>query len=144
MGEVNYKRYTIAIALVIVFLLLYVIVWAIKTFGTNSPTSIPYPPYTTPCPDYWENQGNGMCKPMTMLNSQGDSAQNGLATCNNSTYDTSSTESAYSLATAQFIMPTKATNLNGLTNANKCRWAKKCKVHWDGISDRDCSELTDD
>lgn len=133
MGIINLERYTIAIVLLVLFLLVFTIVWGIKTFGKSSPKTIPYPPYYTPCPDYWDNLGNGMCKPIRMSDSQGNPTQNGNANCD----PTPGVAGGESLK----ISGQKPVNIGGHSNKNKCIWAKQCKVYWDGISDKDCSEL---
>ena len=141
MAIIDRSKYTPAIVLFVLFLLFYAIVWAIKTFGQDKPDVIPYPPYVTDCPDYWQSQADGKCKPMPMVNSAGDAAQNGLATCSNTIYDTASNESSLAIAKDQEIHPTLSTDLRALSPSSRCKWAKKCKVHWDGLSDKNCADL---
>ena len=125
------KLYKPAIVIVVVFLVIYAVIWIVQFTQTGGDSKIRYPPYTSPCPDYWQNLGNNSCQPIAMQNSQGQPAQNGMKVCTSS----DKTYSDEPLAEPQEIHPDRPTEFSGLTNVDKCRWAKKCNVYWEGISD---------
>jgi hypothetical protein len=158
MAQIDPNEYTIAVVIVTVFICVSVIVWAIRAYGNPKPDSIAYPPYTSPCPDFWVSTGTNAdgthkCKPLqaTSTDSQGPNNTlanigiNGLPTC-----DTNNNNSAaqYNLAlTDELSYDTTPNAANptadfaGMNDSIKCKWANKCGVYWEGISGYACEEL---
>ena len=135
MGAIDYNRYTAVLIILVVFVIIYFTVRAIAYFGQENLETKRYPPWLSPCPDYWSYVGGTVCKkpPATELNQ-------GLAKCNatvrsadysydfnnNTIYDTTS-----GAATVDFA---------GMSLKQKCAWGKACEVYWQGITDHPCTD----
>ena len=78
-----------------------------------------WPENIAECPDYWVNEGNGNCRNIQNIGkcpkkSDGSRENQGVVNFNTATY-------------------------KGEQGAvNKCRWAKKCHVSWEGV-DGNCA-----
>jgi hypothetical protein len=136
MSQIQISKYSPAIIIVAIFLLIFITVWAIRIFGQSDNNIRRFPPYLSPCPDYWTNLGNGKCKREPNLN-------NGRAKCDNISGNNDPT-SNYSLTTSgddrdSYGPGTENVNLSNKSLVEKCKWAKKCNIYWEGISDRPCT-----
>ena len=157
MAEIDPGKYTIAIVIVMIFVCLSVILWAIRIYGNASSGDIAYPPYTSPCPDFWvstavNGDGTHVCRPLKTPNADAggpnssDVDINGLPRCDASLHNSASPHSNVTLGTT-LSYDTGASQHNptvdftGTQNSDKCKWASKCGVHWEGISDYACEEL---
>jgi len=161
MATITPSNYIIAIVIVLVFLLVGIIIWAIQGLTTwNTSKKIRYPPWVSPCPDYWVSVGNGKCKqlsqmpntnkdgangPLSSNNNSGTSAteRNGLSLCTGSNHVTTSPYTAQAISTANEIHEDTPTNFSNMSMQQKCKWASKCGVYWEGISVTDCNRLND-
>lgn len=83
---------------------------------------IPYPPWVSPCPDYWSNIGNNKCQ---------KAASNGKASC--TTIPNVSSTLRYPDAKGNQMV-----DFTSISNADKCKWSNACGVYWEGISDKPC------
>ncbi len=78
----------------------------------GSSRSINYPPGVSVCPDYWKTNKDGSCS----NSNSGSITLGSLASgCKNKNF-----------SGAEFFGPTGV--------VNKCKWAKDCKIEWDGIT----------
>ena len=156
MAKIDTKKYTLAVSIIAIFICVSIIVWAIRKYGKAKPKTIQYPPYVSPCPDFWESvgvnpDGSHKCRPSNKDSAKniGPTAQsaknnmNGLPTCNTTNY---SSNSAYNLALTGHleydVLDQPKVNFVGLSDSTKCKWADKCGVYWEGISGKPCEELT--
>ena len=154
MATIDIKKFTLAVSIIAIFVSISIIIWAIRKYGKASPKTLQYPPYISPCPDFWESVGvnpdnTHTCRPSnkdTTTAADGPTAENssmnGLQTCN---IDNINSNSAYS----EFVLPqdlqyspsTTSVNFTAQSDAVKCKWADKCGVYWEGISGRACTEM---
>ena len=158
--SIKIENYTIAIVIVLVFLLTGIIIWAVRGMSTwNTSATIKYPPWISPCPDYWVSVGNGKCKQLSQMpntnkngingpqanNNQSSSStteRNGLSLCTSSKHVTTSPHTSQTISTAQEIHENAPTDFSNMTLQNKCKWASKCGVYWEGVSTTNCSNLS--
>ena len=158
MAEIDPNKYIIAIIIVTIFICVSVIIWAIRKFGNNAATKhTAYPPYTSPCPDFWVSvgtnpDGSHKCKPIAVASNKdtggpGGAATgiNGLPACD-SAHHTNSQYKNLSLTTnlsynTSANSPNPNVNFTGMSESTKCKWANKCGVYWEGISSQACEEL---
>ena len=123
MAEIDENKYTIAIVIVTIFICASIITWVIRMYKEKEDedkNTIPFPPYKSPCPDFWESKGvnadgTHQCKPLIAVNKDtagpgGKTAgMNGVSECDgstntavvydmdaNKTYDSDSTSGANS------------------------------------------------
>ena len=57
MADIDIKKYQLALIITAVVVIVYLCVLAIQYFG-NSKAKTRFPPYLSPCPDYWTMEGN--------------------------------------------------------------------------------------
>lgn len=122
------KKYyvsTILVGIVVFVYFLYIV--NVGLSWTNTSTSIPFPPWVSSCPDYWSNVGSTKCK---------QSQPNGKQTCTFSTSD-GKTSLGYDVTSDT----TSSVDFKDVSAKDKCNWAQKCGVYWEGISDQICSNL---
>lgn len=100
----NFQKYTIVIATIILVLLLALVGFLIWRAKNN----VTWPPIVAECPDYFEVTGPGMCNNVRSL-----------GTCHG---EINFTDAAFQ-------------GEAGLKNKKK--WANKCGVVWDGITNND-------
>lgn len=91
--------------LIVAAVMLVIALIALGTLMRSATESVQWPPQTESCPDYWEEMGPGKCQSIHNQN-VGQSSGNINIT-------------AKGLATPQ----------------QRCAWAMKNKVAWDGITD---------
>ena len=109
----NFNRTVLVVATILLILGLIIIGFFIVTSIQDSE----YPPVISDCPDYWDVTYNGNDK----VECRSNSINSGITT------DSSCNNYPVSLFTA-----------SGSTDADiiceKNKWAKKCNIHWDGIT----------
>jgi hypothetical protein len=142
MGNININNYFIAIIIILLFLFVSVVIWVIRQVSNTSNKKIRFPPWTSPCPDYWTSV-NGKCKQQLNPNTSTDAPppglvstgteRNGLPVCNSSHMVNTSPYSKVDFAVKHHISDSP-TDFSGMPNDAKCKWASKCGVHWEGIS----------
>ena len=91
--------------LIIAAVMLVISLIVLGTLIRNANENVEWPPQSSSCPDYWTNVGNGVCQSV-------DKQNTGISS---GTINTTSR----GLATPQ----------------QRCDWAMKNKVMWDGITD---------
>jgi hypothetical protein len=110
--ETSFQK--IVLIMAILFLTLFLVLIGLTL--SSSTNTINWPPVVGNCPDYWVDlSGNGS----QCLNSQG------LGTCR-AYIPTKNKQNTMNFSKAPFI------GTNG--NCAKYRWAKKCKLSWDGLT----------
>jgi hypothetical protein len=110
--ETSFQKIVLIIA--ILFLTLFLVLIGLTL--SSSTSSINWPPVVGNCPDYWVDlSGNGS----QCLNSQS------LGTCT-AYKPTKNNQNTMNFNRPPFI------GTNG--NCAKYRWAKKCKLSWDGLT----------
>ena len=131
MADIDPKRYQLALILTSVVVVIYLCVLAIKYFG-NSKVKIRYPPWLSPCPDYWASDEGGCCRRTEDANGEGNG-------------DVEQSRSSQGIAGnygAKTPSGTSSACLNTPTSPmsyiNKCKWARESNIHWQGISDVPC------
>ena len=140
MVEIVVSKYTPAIVLFVIFLFVYFTVWAIRFFGHDESHVRRFPPWLSPCPDYWTHQngrcfrttdaanGRDKCGPLRdNYNSQVGAPPNGHQMAYTSVSDPSTNESS-------------GVDLSKFSWPDKCKWAKSCDIYWEGVSDKDCGD----
>lgn len=113
MAKIDFKRYQLALIITAVVVIIYLCILAIQYFGSKK-TQVRYPPWLSPCPDYWTHDGSGNCTQIHDVNGEHNGAKKSEAD--------------------------KSANLGNMTLQQKCRWAKESanSVYWQGISDVPC------
>ena len=155
MAQIVSEKYTVSLIIVVIFIVVALIVWAVQTFGSTAPP-ITFPPYISPCPDFWQSvginpDGTHICRPSNHDNSEktsgptsasASSNMNGLPICDE---DNSVATSPYNLQMTGSLSYDKEAGIDAdfLTQgpAEKCKWASKCGVFWEGLSGKPCAEL---
>ena len=120
MAKIVPERYQIAIVLVGIAVVIYLTILAIKYFGSPE-IKVRFPPWLSPCPDYWTNTGNGLCCRTVDANGEG----NGNETATSSLLGD---DGKYSKENA-------CAQVGNTSYIKKCEWAKENQIHWSGISD---------
>lgn len=96
-----------------------------STLLSNSDSSkIRFPPWISNCPDYWKQNEDGTCS---------RAFNNGLDECDASGLFRNGKGSYSQKKGTSLSVP-----LNSFSFVEKCKWCSKCKVHWEGISDKPC------
>jgi hypothetical protein len=75
MENIEFSRYTIALIIITVFILLFLTIVAIRLFSAPRTTVRRFPPWLSECPDFWVKEGN-KCVPDPQN-------ANGRQVCNN-------------------------------------------------------------
>lgn len=121
----KYKITAVLVGIVLFIYILYLIntVYAISDMKSTTQ----YPPWISPCPDYWSNKGNNKC-----VRTQ----NNGMLSCANQAGVNTALNYDFSTQSAN---PVDFTNFS---LKDKCNWANACKVYWEGINDNPCSSLS--
>ena len=94
-------------------------------FISNSLKNENFPPVETECPDYWDVMSNGKCKDIQKINSgyAGDCRPADSILTPSTTFEiTSSNFTRYGYTADDALI------------CRKQKWANKCNVHWDGIT----------
>jgi hypothetical protein len=137
MATIVTSKYTPAIVLFVVFLFVYVTVWAIRYFGHDTPYVRRFPPWLSPCPDYWTHY-DGKCYRMTTVD-------NGRVTCgpaknqyNSDAGPPPAKLQSYTATDNPTRADAKGLDMNAATWEEKCKWTKSCDVYWEGVSNQDC------
>ena len=125
MATIDPKRYQLAMILTAVAVVIYLCILAIKYFG-NKKATIRYPPWLSPCPDYWASEGN-CCRRTEDANGEGNG---------NTTNTTSDLPGGTYGATVDGKGPKVC--LGAMSYADKCKWANDSNIYWQGISDVAC------
>ena len=138
MAELVTSKYTPAIVLFVVFLFVYVTVWAIRSFGHDTGYVRRFPPWLSPCLDYWTHY-RGRCYRMA-------DAPNGRAQCGpeRGKYNPDGGAPPTGMDYAETTDPTSASakglDLASMPWKKKCKWTKSCDIYWEGVSNQDCSD----
>ena len=140
MAKIVLGKYTPAIVLCIVFLFVYLTIWAIRYFGHNTGYIRRFPPWLSPCPDYWTHS-KGRCY-------RTKDAANGREKCGAQTGQHNpvhgappkSSQMAYSAVEAPYKDYSAGVELSKFTWEDKCKWSQSCDVYWEGVSDQDCAD----
>ena len=141
MATIVLGKYTPAIVLFVVFLFVYLTVWAIRYFGHDAPYVRRFPPWLSPCPDYWTHF-EGRCY-------RTKDAANGRAKCGSKqgeyNPETGPPPKGEKMSYASVDDPASASpdagiDMNQFTWGEKCKWTKSCDVFWEGVSDQDCGD----
>lgn len=125
------KKYYMTFILVTIFVLIYILNFinsAISMF--NSGENVPFPPWISPCPDYWSNvstNGKVLCS-RTQPNGPISYQPKGNVS-ETLGYDFS-------------IKNPNPVDFSSSTLKEKCEWSKDSGVYWEGISDKVCSSFT--
>ena len=137
MAQIQLSQYTPAIIVVVLFLLVFITVWAIRIFGQSDNNIKRFPPYLSPCPDYWTNKGGGICKREPTLN-------NGREKCGSQFHDKNNTFSFTTGDNGNSYTDSNDShaNLSNMSLVDKCKWSKACNIYWEGISDRPCTNTS--
>lgn len=134
-------KYMPAIVLFVVFLFVYVTIWAIRYFGHDTPYVRRFPPWLSPCPDYWTHF-EGRCY-RTM------DAANGRETCGSQPGKFNpdagpppqGSKMSYSaVKDMSQATPSSGIKMSDFSWGDKCKWTKSCDIFWEGVSDQDCSD----
>ena len=128
MGSINPEKYVLTIVLVVLFLLIFITIWAIRTFGQSEVAVKRFPPWLAPCPDYWVHTTDGRCQRLF-------DQKNGPDKCDRAT--AGSVKLSYDVSTPDAT--NHSVDFQGKSLVDKCRWANKCKVFWEGVSNRPCT-----
>ena len=106
----NYSKYVkIGVAVIVVIFIILVIYKLYNRSVEESEQT--WPEEISNCPDYWTDLGNGKCKNVHNLGTCTNGKVQPTITFNKSYYD------------------------GDKGKMNRCRWAKKCNVSWEGIDD---------
>lgn len=134
-------KYTPAIVLFVVFLFVYITIWAIRYFGHDTPYVRRFPPWLSPCPDYWTHF-EGRCY-RTM------DAANGREKCGNKPGEFNPEAGPPPQGQKMFYSAVKdmspentssGVDLSDVSWKDKCKWTKACDIFWEGVSDQDCGD----
>ena len=131
MARIIPGRYTIAIVLFVIIVFVVLTIAAIRVFGHTQPSLQRFPPWISECPPYWTNEGNSTC-------SYNPNQPNGKPSCTaaDELSDTSTVVKRLRYANSSPV------DFSPATLSDRCKWAKKCGVYWEGISDQSCSDQT--
>ena len=135
MAQIQISKYSPAIIIVSIFLVIFITVWAIRIFGQSDNNIRRFPPYLSPCPDYWTNLGGGKCRREPHLNNGRDKCGNTAGHDPNHTFSFTTGENGNSYTNSN----QSSADLSNMTLVDKCKWAKACNIYWEGISDRPCT-----
>jgi hypothetical protein len=123
------KKYPISvgmIAIVAVVLIGIVIMGLVSYFSSTSDKK--FPPWISICPDYW-TKDQGVCK-RSMLPANANGNQKSDDEYNNTDLDYGTTDDGQIRGAA----------LQKFSWVEKCNWAKKNNIFWEGVSDVACVE----
>lgn len=124
------KRYYITAIMVSIFLLVYILHFISTAYSIANPNEdAPFPPWISPCPDYWSNVSTGgktLC-----LQSQNNGPSSYVPTGN------VSTNLAYDFTNSG----QQPLDFSDVSLQQKCEWSKDSGVFWEGISDKACSSF---
>lgn len=134
MANIDFSRFTAVYIIVAVYAIIFLTVRAIAYFSQDSVTVKRFPPWLSPCPDYWTYDGNNKCiKPPNSTLSQG------LPKCN-AVHHSPDYKFSFSGKNAYNTTEGEATvDFSNMDFPQKCNWSKACEVYWQGISDRPCT-----
>lgn len=138
MGLIDYNRYTAVLVIVVIVVIIYLTVMAIAYFGQETVTTQRFPPWLSPCPDYWTYAGGTMCKkpPASELNQ-------GLPKCNSVLHSPDHEYPGFNNDTKYDSTSGSATvDFRNMSYKQKCAWGKACEVYWQGITDRPCTDAS--
>jgi len=119
-----WQRYKIVCIIVSVFvalmILYYIYAWYVSSKNANK--TVKFPPWVSPCPDYWTATKGNQCT---------RTKPNGPASC--TTLRNLPPSMKYPNAQGS---PT--VDFTNVSDVDKCHWANQCNVYWEGISDKPC------
>lgn len=126
MAQIIAERYQIALVIIAIVVVIYLMILALKYFGSTK-IKIRFPPWISPCPDYWTNKGDGLCCRTVDDNGEG----NGNETAESSKMGTD----------GQYSKQNACAKVEGARTSyvQKCEWARENNIHWSGISDVPCN-----
>ena len=127
MARIIPSRYTTAIVIFIVIVFIVLTIASIRMFGQSPIPLQRFPPWISECPPYWTNEGNGQC-------SYNTNQPNGKPACTHNDLKHTSTSVQGMAYENGSPVDFSSAGLN-----ERCTWAKKCQVYWDGISDQNCN-----
>jgi hypothetical protein len=119
--EIEKFKFTFYVVGIVSF---FYILGMIYSFYSTKKDVINYPPWVSPCPDYWANTGNGKCEKV---------ASNGNNICKN-------INGVSPMLQYPDISGKSEVDFTKVSNVDKCKWANACNVYWEGISDKPCVE----
>ena len=114
-------QYTFVVVGLVLF---FYVLGMVYQFYTSTTAIVPYPPWVSPCPDYWSNVGGNKCQ-------KTPAAVNGLSSCTQIPNVSPSLQ--YPNAAGESTV-----DFTNVSNLDKCNWANSCNVYWEGISDKPC------
>jgi len=121
------KKYNITSIIVGTVLFIYILYLINASFGiSDMKSNTQFPPWVSPCPDYWSNVGGNKCV-RTMSN--GNISCPAPAGPSSLRYDFSSGTN-------------NPVDMTGVSMRDKCNWANSCKIYWEGVTDKPCSAYT--
>lgn len=130
MARIIPGRYTIAIIIFVIIIFIVLTIAAIRHFGHTQPTLQRFPPWISECPPYWTNEGNQKC-------SYNPDQPNGKPACTSSELS----KTGPTIRKLSYT-PGSVVDFAPAAMSDRCIWAKKCNVYWEGISDQSCSDKT--
>lgn len=131
MANIELSRYTVALVIISVFVLLYLTIVAIRMFAAPRTTMRRFPPWLSECPDFWVKDGD-KCKPEP-------NNPNGRAVCSNHPNNHNEHVSWLVPSNLDYAQD-EGVSFSNHSLRDRCKWAQACDVHWEGISDQSCTD----
>jgi len=134
MENIDLSRYTIALVIISVVILLFLTVMAIRMFSAPRTTMRRFPPWLSECPDFWVKEGD-KCVP-------DPHNANGRPVCNNDPGN-SNEQVNWNVPQGLNYSEGEGVDFSKAPLNDRCKWAQACDVHWEGISDQSCTNNDD-
>jgi len=126
------KRYYMTMIMVSIFLLIYILNFINTAYNiTTVDKKATFPPWISPCPDYWSNVSTDSKTICHRLKGNNNGPE---------TYTPSDVNVTAGLG-YDFTKETSGVEFTDVSLYEKCLWSKDSGVFWEGITDNACSSF---